>query len=172
MKELGRFFRIYCHQKHKQWTSLIPNIEKWINTTVSSTTAYAPVEIIFGQPRPNIFKELIRNPPNKQYPPDSLEAKTLQAYARLKLRAEARRRKRKRGNANWDPMMQDMVLVKANPVSNADKGLISKFQLPFEGPYIISQIISASRYELSHQDGRIRGVYNKRSLRPYQQETH
>jgi hypothetical protein len=68
-------------------------------------------------------------------------------------------------------MMQDMVLVKSNPVSNADKGLISKFHLPFEGPYVISQMLSSSRYELSSQDVRNRGVYNKRSLRPYKQET-
>ena len=47
MKELSKFCRIYCHQNHKSWADLLPQIEQWLNRTVASSTGYAPVELIF-----------------------------------------------------------------------------------------------------------------------------
>ena len=47
MNDLSKFCRIYCHQNHRRWADLLPQIEQWLNKTVDSSTGYAPVEIIF-----------------------------------------------------------------------------------------------------------------------------
>jgi len=59
MKELSKFCRIYCHQNHKRWADLLPQIEQWLNKTVASSTGYAPVELIFNAKRPDIFAKFL-----------------------------------------------------------------------------------------------------------------
>jgi len=59
MKELSKFYRIYCHQNHKRWAELLPQIEQWLNKTVASSTGCAPVELIFNAPKPDIFAKFL-----------------------------------------------------------------------------------------------------------------
>jgi transposase InsO family protein len=35
MRELGKYFRIYCHETHKKWPELVPYIEDELNSSVS-----------------------------------------------------------------------------------------------------------------------------------------
>jgi hypothetical protein len=57
MKELGKFFRIYCHKAQKSWPELIPHVEIFLNKTVSTATGYTPLELMFNAPRPEIFSK-------------------------------------------------------------------------------------------------------------------
>jgi hypothetical protein len=41
---------------------------------------------------------------------------------------------------------------------------------PYEGPYKISRAIPLSTYELSTTSGKVRGAFNKKSLKPYVEE--
>jgi len=66
--------------------------------------------------------------------------------------------------------MSEKVLVRAQPASDAVVGVTAKFIHPYEGPYIISRVIPPSTYELSTTNGKVREEYNKKSLKPYQEE--
>jgi len=67
--------------------------------------------------------------------------------------------------------VSDKVLVRAQPTSDVVVGVTAKFIRSYEGPYIIPRIIPPSTYELSTTDGTVRGEFNKKSLKPYQEET-
>jgi hypothetical protein len=34
MKELGKFFKIYCCQTHKKWPEFVSHIQNWLNQSV------------------------------------------------------------------------------------------------------------------------------------------
>jgi transposase InsO family protein len=46
MRELGKYFRIYCNLIHKKWPELVSHIIQWLNSFVSTTTGYSPIERI------------------------------------------------------------------------------------------------------------------------------
>jgi hypothetical protein len=81
MKELSKFCRIYCHQKHKSWADLLLQIEQWLNKTVVSSMGSAPVGLIFNAQIPDIFTKFLPglgdSPEN-----EDLAAKVLKAYTR------------------------------------------------------------------------------------------
>ena len=136
MKDLSKFCRIYCHQNHKSWADLLPPIEQWLNKTVVSSTGYAPVELIFNAQRPNIFAKFLPGlGDSPEY--EDLAAKVLKAYTRIKEKASKRDSRRKLGNSRCTPRMNDKVLVKTQPMSDAIKGETSKFMLLYEGPFLI-----------------------------------
>jgi hypothetical protein len=84
-----------------------------------------------------------------------------------KLKAEKRRRKRKPGSTKWEPQLNDHVLIRIHPMSDAVRGITSKFIRPYEGPYVITEVLSPSMFEISDLNGKARGKYNKQSLKPY-----
>jgi hypothetical protein len=152
---------------HKKWPELIPLVEKWLNTSVSGTTGYSPVELIFDEPKPDVFKRILLRTREQMPPIESLEEKILHAYARMKQKAADRKRKRRTGTSKWDPQLQDRVLVRSQPISDAALGLTGKFKHPYEGPYIIAKIVPPSAYEISDSKGKLRGLFNKEHLKPY-----
>ena len=56
MREIGKFCRIYCHEAHKRRPQLLSHIEGWLNGTLSDSTGYSPVELIFDSPWPDHFE--------------------------------------------------------------------------------------------------------------------
>jgi hypothetical protein len=55
-------------------------------------------------------------------------------------------------------------------MSDAIKGMTSKFMHVFEGPYIITRILDDSAYELRDKTGRLRSKeFNKKQMRRYQE---
>jgi hypothetical protein len=52
----------------------------------------------------------------------------------------SRRRKKKKGNANWNPNLNDKLLVQSQNTSDAVKGVIDKFMHLYAGPYTINRI--------------------------------
>jgi len=120
MKELSKFCLIYCHQTHKRWADLLPQIEQWLNKSVASSAAYAPVELIFNSQRPDIFAKFLPelgDSPEKE----DLAAEVLKAYTRMKETASKRDSRRKLGNSRWTPRINDKVLVKTQPMSDVIK---------------------------------------------------
>jgi hypothetical protein len=61
------------------------------------------------------------------------------------------------------------LLVKTQPMSDAIKGMTSTFMHIFEEPYVITKLLDHSAYELRDESGKIRGEFNKRQLRQYQE---
>jgi hypothetical protein len=129
MREIGKFFKIYCSQNHRKWPELIPYIENWINQSVASSTGYTPIELMEGKSRPDLFASILRKDPGQLPQEESTEDKALKAYERMKLKADRRNRRKKRGRHQWDPQVGDLVLAKQQAVSEANAGFTSK---PFQ----------------------------------------
>jgi hypothetical protein len=141
MRGLGKFFKIYCNNARKKWPELIPHMEIWLNSTVSSATGYAPIELMFDDPKPAIVREILKNTPDKLPEEVSFEDKLLRAHAKLKLKAHERKRRRKIGTTKWETKLNDQILLRIQPTSDAAQGISSKFVRPFDGPIKITEII-------------------------------
>ena len=59
--------------------------------------------------------------------------------------------------------------MRKQPMSDAIKGMTLKFMHVFEGPYIITKLLDHSAYELKDESGKLRGEFNKKQLRLYQE---
>jgi hypothetical protein len=167
MRGLGTFFKIYCHDSHKKWPEVVSYAENFINSTTSSSTGFTPMELMFGKPAPDLFKDVLKKTKEQEPEEVSLQDKWLRACARMELKATERKLKRKVGNAKWDPKVSDMVLVRIQPTSDAAQGITAKFIRPFEGPYQIVKVYPPATYEIADAEGKVRGRFNKRSLKPF-----
>jgi transposase InsO family protein len=167
MRGLGTFFKIYCNNAHKKWPEPIPHMEIWLNSTVSSTTGYAPIELMFHDPKPDIFREILKKTSYKFQEEVSFEDKLLRAYAKLKLKAHERKKRRKIGTTKWEPKVNDQILLRIQPTSDAARAISSKFVRPFEGPYKITEIIPSATFEIADMNGRVRDWFNKKALKPF-----
>jgi hypothetical protein len=54
-------------------------------------------------------------------------------------------------------------------MSDAIKGVTSKFMHVFEGPYIITRVLDHSACELRDESGKLRGELNQKQLRLHQE---
>jgi hypothetical protein len=130
MRELGKYFKIYCNQTHKKWPELVPYIENWLNNSVNQSTGYAPVELLFGETQPNVFLKILDQSVNQSQEEESLADKLMKAYIRMKLKAERRNLKRRTGHTQWHPRLKELVLVRSQAASDATQGITAKFKLP------------------------------------------
>ena len=167
MRELSKFFGIYCHENHKKRVELLPHIEGWLNKTVASSTGYSPLELMFGCSKPSDFDNMLQKPKQNALDVEELDTKLERAFSRMKRKAAERERRRKRGNAIWNPKLVDKVLAKGQNQSDAAKGVIDKFMHVYQGPYIINKVLPHSSYELVDSKGKLRGEFNKRQLKSY-----
>jgi len=67
MREIGKFCHIYCNEAHKRWPELASHIEGWLNGTLSDSTGYSPIELIFDGPRPGLLKNSLRDGLNRHH---------------------------------------------------------------------------------------------------------
>jgi hypothetical protein len=65
---------MYCHATQKKWPDLIPNIKSWLNTTISVSTGYTPVELIFNDDRRDLFSKIL-NKTKEQQPSNEMQHK-------------------------------------------------------------------------------------------------
>ena len=110
MKEISKFFSIYCSDNHRKCAELIPHIESWLNNTVASATGFTPAELMFGGKGPNIFEDLLPEAPEGEPVLEDLETKIAKAYEKMIRKIDARRKNKKKGKAHWKPKVNDKVL--------------------------------------------------------------
>jgi hypothetical protein len=122
---------------------------------------------LFGVSQPNVFSKILKDHVDQSRQEEPLTEKVMKAYARMKLKSEKRNQKRKTGHTRWFPKLGELVLVKSQTVSDAAQGITAKFQMPYEGPYVISKVISSAIFELSEPTGKVRGIFNKAHLKSY-----
>jgi hypothetical protein len=103
-----------------------------LNSSVVETTGYAPVELLDGKLRPDIFQKILKKRSDEIPTEETVAEKILKAYARTKIKAEKRNLKRKTGKSQWHHMLNDLVLVKSQLISDAIQGVTVKFQRPYE----------------------------------------
>jgi hypothetical protein len=100
---------------------------------------------------------------------EEIQEKIAKAYERMKQRAHDRKNKRKHRNVTWKPRVDDKVLVRTQPRSDAIAGVKGKFIRPYEGPYLISKVISPSTVEVCDRNGRFKRQYNLKSIKVYKE---
>jgi transposase InsO family protein len=71
------------------------------------------------------------------------------------------------GSTKWEPKIADKVLLLIQAMADAARGTCSKFIRPYAGPFQITGILPPATYELSQLTGKIRGRFNKKSLKPF-----
>jgi hypothetical protein len=111
MREIGKFCKIYCHEKQNGWAELIPFIERWLNTTIGGSTAYTPVELMFREPMPDMFGEMLSKSPDQLPVVERLEDKLLRAYAKMKKKSFEKQRKRKLGLSKLEPKLNKVYVT-------------------------------------------------------------
>jgi hypothetical protein len=151
----------------KKWAELLPHTEKWINKTVSSWTGYIPTELVHGVKDPNVFDKAMPKVQVLGQEEEDIAAKLEGAYAKFRRKAAVRERRQKEGKAIWTPQLNEKVLVRTQPMSDA---IMSKCMHVFEGPYIITKLLDHSAYELRDENGKLRGEFNKKQLRIYRED--
>jgi len=116
-----------------------------------------------GTERPNVFRMIF---PEKSWPnqEEGIEEKIRRAYLNMKKREMKREKRRKRGNGEWKPELNEKGLVKTHPISDAVRGITSKFLHLFQRPHRISKVLSHSAYELRDDQGKVRGEFNRKQL--------
>jgi len=114
--------------------------------------------------KPNLFEKILTKSTENLPEPETVGDKVMKAYARMRKKARDRRERRKMGNKTWEPKVNNKVLVKAQPASDAAVGVTAKFIHPYEGPYIITSVIPPFTYEISTTSGKVRGEFNERAL--------
>jgi hypothetical protein len=119
MRELSKFCRIYCNENHRKWAELLPHIENWMNNSVCSSTGYTPSELMYGTERTSVFRKMVPKESRPDQEDEGIEEKIRRAYVKMKKTAMAREKRRKRGNAEWNPELNEKVLVKSQAISNA-----------------------------------------------------
>lgn len=166
MKELGRFFRTYCHDRHTSWAKFVPTIEKCLNNVPHSSTGRSPIEIVTGRKPTSSLQPIIDQYLN--IPEENLT--NIRAKVHKFLLENAQRRiKRQKTFVTYG--IGDLVLVKTNPTSNASEGIAQKFCLLYEGPYRITNQHVPNVYEVTDLKGILRGHFNTNNLRPYHTDT-
>jgi hypothetical protein len=113
------------------------------------------------------FKKFLKKDANQLPPAESLSDKVLRAYLRMKLKADRRKKHQKRGQNEWKPQVCHLVLSQYQPVSEAAKGVTSKFMRSYEGPWRITKIKPPSSFEILSLNGRRRGLFHKQALKSY-----
>jgi hypothetical protein len=93
MRETGKYCKIDCHMTQKKCPELIFKIEFWLNTTVSGSTGFTPVELMFNDSRPDIFSKILNKTKEQQPNNEELQDKITLAYLTLTNKAAKRKRR-------------------------------------------------------------------------------
>lgn len=148
MRELGRLFRLYCHQQHCQWASIVSEVENLINCCWHESTGATPIELMGrGSPR-TVLQGYI------SYPSDdgAVIDPTLDVAQRLEFKAK------KRGKV-WNSKIHnivfkegDTVLVATHHLSSLIDKNIKKFFKIYEGPYVVERVVGHNVYKVNNQN--------------------
>lgn len=167
MRELGRIFRTYCHEKHTGWSDYLATIAMWFNVTTHHSTALTPHQLHFGEaPNRVIDKILTRPPAEKGQPTHDYLIHLAKDHITKKSKARVQRHDSHHKCETLN--VGDLVLVKTDHQSSASNKTIKKFFLLYKGPFKITKQIGNNAYQLENViTHKIEGSYNIVNLRKY-----
>lgn len=167
MRELGRFFRTYCAQKHTAWSKYVPLIQNCLNIMSHQSTGAVPYELHFGKsPRDKLIElfPILRDTMSRREVQLQLAQENMQ-------KAFNRRAASRKSCRTVDLKVGELVLLRVPHLSDASQRVTQKFFYLFEGPYRIVRILNRNAFVLVDPDenGRVKGTYNRVHLRQYHQ---
>ena len=135
-----------------------------MNETYHSTPEYTPLEIHLNKKPTRFWDKYIitQNPDDTTY-----ETKLFFVEQRIKSKSDKRNKKINDAHKNVEYNVNDLVLVRAQNISDALNKICSKFLAIYHGPYLIQDKFN-SIYTLIHPTSRIlRGKYHCSFLKRY-----
>jgi hypothetical protein len=85
--------------RRKKWPELIPKIESWLNTTISGSTGFTSVELMFNNNSPDTFSKILNKRKEHQPNNEEMPDKITPGYLAMKKKAAKRERRRQLGSA-------------------------------------------------------------------------
>lgn len=166
MRELGRMFRTYCHQKHSLWPKYIPYIEWTLNNVRHESTHQTPSALFLKHNEHNPLAHVIQFPDQNVHNNYQSTLTLAQEIQVSKAEARIKRHKEKLNPTLFK--INDLVLVRTHKLSNQLDKKISKFFLLYDGPFKVKSIKTVNAYELVHPDDHTpKGTHNIIHLKPY-----
>lgn len=165
-KEIGRLFRTYCHSNHKGWVAVLPKLEELYNNTCHDTTGFTPCEILYGESNKLTFDSSL---PEKL---KTLDLDVVREKVRQNLKTSSANRQEKFNRTMRTVIYQIGDLVKIHKLnkSEAKKKITKKFELLYEGPYVVAAVPSINVYVLIDPISKqCRGKFNAIHLSRYYQ---
>ena len=165
MKELGRFFRSYCSDKHTAWTLRLDQINLWLNYALHSTAGYTSYELHFGKKPYDAICSKINFPPECSKPHEVItkiaNPRTREAYER--------RVAKQKSYSKVSINIGDLVLLRVPHQYSALDRKISKFFHLYYGPYRIARAFNFNAFELvdMNDPSQIIEHYNRSDFRKY-----
>ena len=165
IKEIGIYFRVFCHKKQKEWYLYCSIIENIINRSPNPTTKLCPFKLMTGIEPPPLFEGIPQGIP---VPSNNEIDNYMVTFEKLKKRAEDRKRRTRRSKHKWKVQVGDQVLVKDHKLSSKLRGRYHRMELLYKGPMIITNQFGSHTYELENpRTNKSIGRYHKQLLRPY-----
>ena len=165
-KELGKLFRIYCHENHAIWPEYLPFFEEAINGNYHHTTGFTPIELESGR-APRRFWHRYMDKPVTQNLPIPLQCKIGIAKERI-IRKGARRAERFNRTHKLKHFAEgERVLIRANPVGSRPENKAAKFYRLYKGPYVLQRQLAPHTFIVVDpaNNDRVIGKYHAASMR-------
>lgn len=163
-KELGRIFRSYCHKSHKSWNVILPKIEKLYNNTYHDSTGFTPNLILYGEGNVLSYDKALTGITN------SIDKTKIHSQVRLNLKESSKKRNDTYNKSHRLRVYQigDYVKVRRCNKSDAKLKVTKKFELLYEGPYVIAAVPYPNVYTLVDPTTQVvRGNFNAIHLSKY-----
>jgi hypothetical protein len=103
---------------------------------------------------------------------ENLHEKITKSYKRMKEKATKRKKKKKKGSTNWEPRINDKVLLRCQHTSDAKQGVISKSVQNYISPSFISDTNLPSIHELSDMQGKDKRQISQGQLKTLSEGTN
>lgn len=170
MRELGRPFRTYCHDKNSSWALHLRNIEQLFNTLPHITTGYSPHEIIYGKRPPLPLDYLIQ----RHLPPPASPATQHELFELVRRNTSAAASSRQKQHKGCDKLnIGDFVLLRVLSYSDKSQKLYAKFHLLYDGPFIVTAQPYPNAYTIKEcTSDKIKGTHNIKNLKLYYRACH
>jgi len=166
MREIGRMFGTYCHQKHSTWPQYVPYIEWTLNNARHESTHQTPSTLFLKNSKHNPLIQFIKLPHSD--PPFEYNRQLILAQEVQLTKAESRKKSQMPKLNPTHFKVGDLVLVRTHLLSNQLDKEISKFFLLYNGPFKIKSINTINAYELVHPDDDTpKGTHNIVHIKPY-----
>ena len=177
-RDLKVHLAILVEGNHKQWPEVLPFVRFALNSSFTISTGSTPAYLTFGRE--------LRSPLSVQADLRAvIESENLvpqitpyllklvdslsQAKENIEHQQDLRKHQADSRRRVSDPFEEgDLVLMKTHVLSNASKGVTSKFIPKQDGPYVVSKKVSPTTYALTSQKtGEVVGKYHVSALRRY-----
>ena len=166
MRELNRLFRTYRSVQHRGWAKDVPAFQTFLNQVVHESTGYAPCQLHFSHVPDSPLRSGLLYPPDQSNQQLDNHVRLFWAQDSLSRRALRRQRRDVRDDVVFQ--INDLVLLKANPVANDPVSETKKFLPIFEGPYRIERRLATKTFILVCPDsGVVRGQFHASHLRHF-----